>query len=111
MRDGDVFRGWALLVGEVVCDFLFLALWLLLTWAVHEFVGGNFPLRGVPLYIGYVVEAVLDFSALLKLCRLRLGVGRGRYFRRRRRLTNPAAPGRRVGRAEVGAASRRVLEI
>lgn len=85
MRADDVFKGWALLVGEVVCDFLFLALWLLLTWAVHEFVGGNFPLRGVPLYVGYVVEAVLDLSALLKLCRLRLGVGRRHNLHRRGR--------------------------
>jgi hypothetical protein len=83
MENDNEFKGWARLVGEVVCDFLFLSVWLVLAWAVHECVGRQFPLHGMPSYFGGGIEAVLDASTLLKLYRLRLGRKAGGYFRRR----------------------------
>lgn len=84
MQSDDAFRGWARLVGEVVCDFLFLSLWLVLAWAIHECVERQFPLHGMPFYVGSGIEGVLDISTLLKLYRLRVRPQRGVYFRQRR---------------------------
>lgn len=73
MDSESEFKGWARLIGEVFCDFLFLSVWLVLAWAIHECVGRQFPLHGVPFYVGSGIEAVLDASTLLKLYRLRFG--------------------------------------
>jgi hypothetical protein len=83
MDNENEFKGWARLVGEVVCDFLFLAVWLVLAWAIHECVGRQFPLHGMPFYVGGGIEAVLDVSTLLKLYRLRLGPRASGLSRRR----------------------------
>jgi hypothetical protein len=83
MQSNAAFRGWARLVGEVVCDFLFLSLWLVLAWAIHECVERQFPLHGMPFYVGSAIEGVLDISILIKLYRLRLGPRSGGYFRQR----------------------------
>lgn len=83
MQNENDFKGWARLIGEVVCDFLFLAVWLVLAWAIHECVGKQFPLHGMPSYVGASFEVVLDLSTLLKLYRLRFGPHSGAYSRRR----------------------------
>lgn len=83
MENDNEFRDWVRLVGEVVCDFLFLAVWLVLAWAIHECVGRQFPLDGIPSYVGSAIEMVLDISTLIKLYRLRFGPNVGGYFRRR----------------------------
>ncbi len=77
----DEFTEWARLIGEVFCDFLFLAVWLILAWAVHQWIGKLFPLQGLPRYIGYVMEALLDVSILFKLMKLRFGARDGRAAR------------------------------
>jgi hypothetical protein len=84
MGNENDFKRWAKLVGEVVCDFLFLAVWLVLAWAIHECVGRQFPLHGTPSYVGSAIEMVLDVSTLFRLYGLRFGPNSGDYFRRRR---------------------------
>lgn len=83
MQNDTAFKVWARLVGEVVCDFLFLSIWLVLAWAVHECLLRQFPLRGMPFYVSSVIEGVLDISILLKLYRLRLSPRAAEYVRRR----------------------------
>jgi hypothetical protein len=82
MQNRGAFREWARLVGEVICDFLFLSIWLILTWAVHECVGRHFPLHGVPFYVSSAIECVFDISTLLRLYRLRINARGSRFFRR-----------------------------
>lgn len=84
MNNDNEFKGWARLVGDVVCDFLFLSVWLILAWAIHECVGRQFPLHGVQFYVGSGIEMVLDASTLLKLYRLRFNSRPGSAFRRER---------------------------
>jgi hypothetical protein len=83
MENENDFKGWARLVGEVVCDFLFLAVWLVLAWAIHECVGRQFPLHGMPFYVSSGIEGLFDISTLLKLYRLRFGPNADGYCRRR----------------------------
>jgi hypothetical protein len=71
MKPHSEFRSWAQFVGEVVCDFLFLTLWLLMAWSVHEVLARHLPLGGIPRYVGYGIEGMLDVSTMLKLFNLR----------------------------------------
>ena len=71
MRGSSHFTSWIHFMCEVICDFVFLALWLTLTWAVHEFIGNRFSVGGVAGYTTLIIEAVLDASVLIKLCKLR----------------------------------------
>lgn len=78
MQNESEFKKWVQLLAEVICDFLFLALWLSLAWVIHEGINQILPLHGLPYYAGYLIEAVLDISTLYKLIRLRLRVHRNR---------------------------------
>lgn len=71
MRSSSHFTSWFHLICEIVCDFIFLALWLTLTWAVHELIGRRFSVDGMAGYTTLIIEAVLNASVLIKLCKLR----------------------------------------
>lgn len=60
-------------MGDVVCDFLFLAAWMVMAWAVHERLNRVLPLHGLPHYVGCAIEGLFDASTLLKLVRSRFG--------------------------------------
>jgi hypothetical protein len=68
-----VFAEWIKFIGEVVCDFFFLVMWVTMAWALHEWIGKIFPLHGLPHYTSYIIEGVLDLSTLIKLLKLRFG--------------------------------------
>lgn len=72
------FTPWIRFVGEVICDFLFLAVWALMAWAVHEWIGKILCLHGLSQYTSYIIEGLLDASTLIKLVKLRFGVRRSR---------------------------------
>jgi hypothetical protein len=75
MQTSNGFAKWVEFLGEVVCDFLFLALWLLMAWLVHGWLEKLFPIDGLPRYVGYLIEGLLDISTLLKLLKLRFKNG------------------------------------
>lgn len=73
MRNYREFSTWIKFVGEVVCDFFFLAVWVAMAWALHEWIGKIFPLHGLPRYTSYIIEGLLDASTLIKLLKLCFG--------------------------------------
>lgn len=68
------FTEWIKFIGEIICDFFFLALWVAMAWALHEWLGKIFPLHGLSNITSYIIEGLLDVSTLLKLLKLRFGV-------------------------------------
>jgi hypothetical protein len=81
MRDmkQDEFRGWLHLCATVVCDFLFIICWLVLTWALEKGTSNFLHLSGLPLAMAKILEWVLYVSTLSHLIRLRFTT-----YRRRR---------------------------
>jgi len=77
MRGYAALAKWLHLVAEVVCDFLFLAIWLVMAWGIHEGIAKLLPLHGLPHYMSYLIEGVLSLSTLHRLLKLRFGKEEG----------------------------------
>lgn len=65
---------WFRLIAEVVCDFIFLALWGFAALALHHLVKDIWVLEGWSRQVEYAMEALVDISTLIKLLRLRFGL-------------------------------------
>jgi hypothetical protein len=55
------------LLAALILDFLFIVVWVLLSWLVHHYVIATFSLEGAQLYKFYVIEGVTDFAVFFRL--------------------------------------------
>jgi hypothetical protein len=62
----EVRRMFGLLVA-LVLDFLFIAVWLLLSWLVHHYLIVIFSLEGSQGYKFIVIESAVDFAVCVRL--------------------------------------------
>ncbi len=51
----------------LIYDFLFIVVWVALSWLIHHHLMATFSLEGVQLYKFYVIEAVVDFAVFFRL--------------------------------------------
>jgi hypothetical protein len=67
---------WLRIIGRKVLECLFIAAWIILAWALDEYVVKRFPLEGTPHLIKREIEVMFDISTSYQLLRLLLFRGR-----------------------------------
>jgi len=67
---------WLSIIGRKISECVFLAAWVILAWALDEYVVKRFPLEGGPYLILRAIEVLFDISTSYHLLRLTLFRGR-----------------------------------
>jgi hypothetical protein len=68
--DESEFLIWLKFICKRVLEFIFLAAWFLMAWALNEYVVKQLPLEGMPRVMLYILEFIFDVSTLYELLKL-----------------------------------------
>jgi hypothetical protein len=69
-REKSEWRNWWGFCGRRLREFLFLAMWASLGWALNEYIVHPFPMSGAPKYMLYAFEGLFNISTLIELALL-----------------------------------------
>jgi hypothetical protein len=83
-RDGSDWRNWWSFFGRRVREFVFLAAWVCMAWALEAYIVRSFPVSGPPKYMLLAFEGLFDISTLFELVLLLFSPNQGISLRRSR---------------------------
>jgi TRAP-type C4-dicarboxylate transport system permease small subunit len=68
--DMDELYGLLWFVGKLFLEAVCAAAWIVLAWCVNEYLARVFPLKGLPLYILYLIEIIFGVATIVSLLKL-----------------------------------------